>query len=72
MTTHIPEGITYPPVDDLLELRASLPAHVALWAGGGAVHNRHKRLDGVRVVEGLEDSLLALQEWRDAHPSQSA
>ena len=59
-------------VDDLLELRASLPAHVALWAGGGAVHNRHKRLDGVRVVEGLEDSLLALQEWRDAHPSQSA
>ena len=56
-------------VDDLLELRASLPAHVALWAGGGAVHNRHKRLDGVRVVDGLEDTLIALHEWRDAHPS---
>ena len=56
-------------VDDLLELSASLPAHVALWAGGGAVQNRHKRLDGVRVVEGLEDTLKALQEWRDAHSS---
>ena len=56
-------------VDDLLELRASLPPHVALWAGGGAVCNRHKRPDGVRVVNGLEDTIIALQEWRDAHPS---
>ena len=57
-------------VDDLLELRTSLPAHVALWAGGRAVCNRHKHLDGVRVVDGLEDTLLAVQEWRDAHPSR--
>lgn len=67
-------SIAYPvrqAVDDLQELRASLPVHVALWAGGGAVQNRHKRLDGVRVVNGLEDTLIALQEWCNAHAARS-
>ena len=35
----------------MLELRAGLPADIALWAGGGAVRNRQKRLPGVRVVD---------------------
>ena len=64
-------SIAYPPrqaVDDLLELRAGLPADIALWAGGGGVRNRQKRLPGVRVVDSLEDTISALQEWRLAHP----
>ena len=55
-------------VENLSELRASLPAHIALWAGGGAVQGRQKRLAGVRVVESLEDTIVALHEWYGSHP----
>ena len=58
-------------VDDLAELRANLPAQIALWAGGGAVQGRQKRLAGVRVVENLEDTIVALHEWRGRHPLQT-
>lgn len=63
-------SIAYPArqaVDDLLQLRASLPSHVALWAGGAAVRDRQRRLPGVRVVGDLDDTLVALHEWRSAH-----
>lgn len=63
-------SIAYPArqaIDGLLELRATLPPAVAIWAGGGAVRDKHKRLPGIRVVGDLDDTLGALQEWRAAH-----
>lgn len=63
-------SIAYPSrqaVDDLLELRASLPPRIALWAGGAAVRDRQRRLPGVRVVGDLDDTLAALHEWRITH-----
>jgi hypothetical protein len=45
-----------------------LPDEIAIWAGGAAVRNKHKRLPGVRVVGGLEDTLAALRDWRAEHP----
>lgn len=55
-------------VDDLLELRESLPAEIALWAGGAAVADRQSRLPGIRVVVDLADTLAALAEWRATNP----
>ncbi len=54
-------------VDGVLELRAMLREEITLWAGGGALRDKQKRLPGVRVVCGLEDTLVALQEWRAAN-----
>lgn len=62
-------SIAYPArqaIDDLLELRAMLPPEVAIWAGGAAVRDKQKRLTGIRVVGGLDDTLAALAEWRAA------
>ncbi len=62
-------SIAYPArqaIDDLLELRAMLPPEVAIWAGGAAVRDKQKRLPGIRVVGGLDDTLAALAEWRAA------
>lgn len=63
-------SIAYPArqaIDGLLELRAMLPEEIGIWAGGAAVRGKQKRLPGVRVVSGLEDTLVALQEWRAEH-----
>lgn len=62
-------SIAYPArqaIDGLLELRAMLPPEVAIWAGGAAVRDKQKRLPGIRVVGGLDDTLAALAEWRAA------
>ena len=56
-------------IDGLLELRSMLPARIVLWAGGRAVHGRQKRLPGIRVVHDLDDTLVALAEWRAGHAS---
>ena len=53
-------------IDDLLQLRAMLPASIAIWAGGSALRGKQKRLPGIRVIEGLEDTIAALGEWRAA------
>ena len=61
-------SIAYPArqaIDSLLELRA-LPGGNRIWAGGGAVRDKQKRLPGIRVVGDLADTLAALQEWRKA------
>ena len=41
---------------------------VQVWAGGAAVRDKHKRLPGIRVVGGLDDTLGALRDWRAEHP----
>ena len=64
-------SIAYPArqaIDGLLELRALLPHNIAIWAGGAAVRDKHKRLPGIRVVGGLDDTLAALRDWRAEHP----
>jgi len=54
-------------IEGLLEMRALLPSQIALWAGGSAVQGKAKRLPGIRVVGGLDDTLAALVEWRASH-----
>ena len=64
-------SVAYPArqaIDGLLELRALLPDSIAIWAGGAAVRDKHKRLPGIRVVGGLDDTLAALRDWRAEHP----
>ena len=57
-------------IDRLVELRAMLPAQIAIWAGGAAVRGKQKRLPGVRVVTDLDDARQALAEWRSAHATE--
>lgn len=51
-------------VDGLLGLRAELPPHIELWAGGAGVREQQRKLPGVRVITSLADCLAALSEWR--------
>ncbi len=53
----------------LSELRASLPATVAIWAGGGSPALRGLRVSGIRVMRQLVDITDAVAEWRrDSSP----
>ena len=55
-------------VQRLVWALALLPDNIAIWAGGAAVRDKHKRLPGIRVVGGLDDTLAALRDWRAEHP----
>jgi methanogenic corrinoid protein MtbC1 len=48
----------------LCELRASLPATVAIWAGGASPALRGLRVSGIRVMSRLADIGQAVAEWR--------
>ena len=50
----------------LAELRASLPATVAIWAGGGSPALRGLRVSGIRVMSRLVDIDEAVAAWRDS------
>ena len=50
----------------LAELRASLPASVMIWAGGGAAALRGLRLPGIRVMTRLAGIGEAIGDWRRA------
>lgn len=52
----------------LRQLRAALPAHIALWAGGSGTA-RLAPIDGVRLLPGLADALDALATWRHGERS---
>jgi methanogenic corrinoid protein MtbC1 len=47
----------------LRTLRSSLPSHVQIWAGGGALSQRHT-IDGVRILGPIATASDALAEWR--------
>jgi methylmalonyl-CoA mutase cobalamin-binding subunit len=51
--------------DTLRRLRELLPPEVALWAGGSGVA-RVAALDGVVLLQGLDDGVLALRTRRQA------
>jgi hypothetical protein len=48
-------------------LRLVLPPEIGLWAGGGGVA-RVAKMDGVVLLTALDNALLALNDWRAAHP----
>lgn len=54
-------------VEGLNQLRGMLPPEVALWAGGAALQGRRAKLEGIRVIDDLQDALVALGEWRAKH-----
>ena len=47
----------------LRTLRSSLPPYVQIWAGGGALSQRHT-IDGVRILGPIATASDALAEWR--------
>jgi methanogenic corrinoid protein MtbC1 len=51
----------------LQQLRLVLPSEIGLWAGGGGVA-RVAKMDGVVLLTALDNALLALNDWRAAHP----
>lgn len=51
-------------LDGLAELRAKLPATVALWAGGAVPVLQRREIDGVQPVPTLDALGGALQAWR--------
>jgi len=54
----------------LAELRLRLPAHVAIWAGGGQPALLGLRVAGIRVISRLSEIGEAVAEWRrDCCPS---
>jgi DNA-binding transcriptional MerR regulator/methylmalonyl-CoA mutase cobalamin-binding subunit len=53
--------------DTLLELRASLPGHTELWAGGAAMASGRRMIPGVRAIDDLRAITPALAEWHAAH-----
>lgn len=55
-----------PIASGLAELRAKLPAAVAVWAGGSAPVLHRRLLAGVRPLAMLEELSAALQEWHGA------
>ena len=55
-----------PVASGLAELRAKLPAAVAVWAGGSAPVLHRRPLAGVRPMATLAEVPAALQEWLDA------
>ena len=48
----------------LAELRARLPAEVAIWVGGAAPALRGLHMPGIRVMTGLVEISQAVAEWR--------
>jgi len=48
----------------LADLRAQLPAGVAIWAGGAGVHALRQVPEGVRLLPQLADVVAALRAWR--------
>ncbi|QDF98699.1 MerR family transcriptional regulator [Azoarcus sp. DD4] len=65
-------SVAYPArqaVDALRELRAALPDNIALWAGGGALRDKRRRVPGVEAMATLDEALVAVQGWRAAHTS---
>lgn len=58
--------------DTLIELRAALPAHIALWAGGHALVGRGQSMSGVRLLADLREIAPTLAEWRTLHASRTS
>jgi len=55
--------------DALIELRAMLPERTELWAGGGALAGRGRKVPGVRSIDCLRAIAPALKDWQATHPS---
>lgn len=50
----------------LQQLRMVLPSEISLWVGGGGVA-RLAKMDGVTLLNSLDEALTAITEWRDQH-----
>lgn len=50
----------------LQQVRAAIPAHVALWAGGSGVLKQPPSIDGVALMGPLTDLRDAVASWREA------
>lgn len=56
--------------DTLSELRAKLPAHIDLWAGGRNPLLQRRPPPGVVALDDMASVDRALQAWRDQHPQR--
>jgi methanogenic corrinoid protein MtbC1 len=53
----------------LEQLRAALPADVAIWVGGGSPVPARHRLPGVQPMPHVRDALAASEQWRRSAPA---
>ena len=54
--------------DGVAALRRTLPAAIALWAGGDVTRRLRKTPAGVRIVPDIGDTMAALTNWRAETP----
>lgn len=52
-------------IEGLNSLRSRLPSPVSLWAGGSAFPKKPPQLEGIRMFSSLDDTVVAMREWRD-------
>jgi len=57
-------------VDGLDALRAHLPPHVTIWAGGEMTRRMRKTLPGIVLLPDLGSAIPALKSWRTHHVPQ--
>lgn len=57
-------------LNGLVDLRARLPRHIELWAGGAVAALRRRGVDGVRGLTELRDIPAELQRWRATQASR--
>jgi DNA-binding transcriptional MerR regulator/methylmalonyl-CoA mutase cobalamin-binding subunit len=57
-------------VDGLDALRAQLPGHVTIWAGGEMTRRMRKTMPGVVLLPDLASAIPALKSWRTHHVPQ--
>jgi len=54
-------------LDAINELRAKLPGHVDIWAGGSAPILRRRPPPNVRILPDLRDIQQVIRDWRESH-----
>ena len=62
----IPLGTQMPLLGLLQQLRMVLPTETSLWAGGGGV-TRLAKMEGVLLLNSLDEALTAITTWRHQH-----
>jgi cobalamin-dependent methionine synthase I len=53
----------------LKDLKALLPGHVEIWAGGAGVASSRLTIDGVQTYSTLDAISIAVRHWREKHHS---
>lgn len=59
-------------VDYLEELRFRLPLSVQIWAGGRGLRNTRRHIEGIQIIQDLQNIRPAVMQWRRAKGFKAA